>query len=197
MQTKARLMNVDEFRAFTELEDNRDKNFELRQGEVIEVPSPKKYHAMIVAQIIGLWFMYMKLNNITGTIIGDNLDHHLGNDSVLKPNVGYTSAAREPAIPGYPQVAPDLVVEIESPSNTLEKFKDKMKVYFEHGTQIVWLVYPKSKEIYVYERTNVIGKPKITPLNADDVIDGGNVLPGFSAKVSDFFPDVKLEEDAL
>jgi Uma2 family endonuclease len=197
MQTKTSSMTVAEFHAFTALPQNANKNFELLQGEVLEVPSPKKYHAMIVVRIAALLYLYMEANNVAGSVIGDNLDHQLGEENVLKPDVGFTSLAREAAVPAYPTIAPDLVVEVVSPSNTLHEFNAKMKIYFEHGTQLVWLVYPESKTVHVYERTEILEKPHIFILTVDDVIEGGNVLPGLKIQVGKFFPALPLKDDAL
>jgi Uma2 family endonuclease len=197
MQTRTRTMTVEEFRAFTELPENRDKDFELLEGEVIEVPSAKQYHMLIVTEIIFLIKLFLKTHNLTGLVVGDNLDHELGSETVLRPDVGYTSAEREPIVLAYPNIAPDLVIEVVSPSNTLEEFKAKMRVFFEHGTRLVWLVYPKDRTVTVYERTENIDKPAIHSLTATDTITGGDVLPGFTAKVSDFFPTLPLADDAL
>jgi Uma2 family endonuclease len=198
MQTRTRTMTVAEFRAFTELPENRDKDFELLEGEVIEVPSAKKYHMLVVGRIYVLLYMFLELNKIEGTVVADSLDHILGETSILKPDVGFTSMAREPVIPAYPTIAPDLVVEVVSPSNTMEEFAAKMQVFFAHGTRLVWLVYPKTKIVHVYERQQSAEKSDtFTILNADDTITGGEVLPGFTAKVSDFFPNLPLADDAL
>jgi Uma2 family endonuclease len=197
MQTRTRTMTVAEFRTFTELPENRDKDFELLEGEVIEVPSPKEIHAWIVGEIAFLLRLFLRTQGIEGTVYHDNLDFVLSQNIVLKPDVSYTSAARKPKLLDYPVVAPDLVVEVVSPSNTLEEFEAKMKNYFEHGTQVVWLVYPKTRTIHVYVRGEILEKPTMFILTTDDTITGGDALPGFTAKVSDFFPNLPLADDAL
>lgn len=195
MQTKTRLMTVDEFRAFTELPENKDHRFELLQGEVIAVPSPKEVHAWIVYRIGLLLGLFLTTHGIDGTVYGDNLDFILGENIVLKPDVSYTSAARKPKLQDYPTVAPDLVVEVVSPSNTADEMLAKIQIFFQYGAQLVWLVYPKSKTVQIYTLGETPEKPNSITRMAGDLIDGGTVLPGFSAKVSDFFPPASLQGD--
>jgi Uma2 family endonuclease len=83
-------------------------------------------------------------------------------------------------------VAPDLAVEVFSPSNTGPEMQQKADVYFKMGVRLVWVVYPKSRAIHVYTSpTTVIIK------RDGDELDGGDVLPGFTLEVSDLFGDVK------
>jgi Uma2 family endonuclease len=79
----------------------------------------------------------------------------------------------------------DLAVEVISPSNTRREMERKLGDYFAAGVAIVWLVYPKSREVVVYSSpTNAAA------LRGDDVLDGGSLLPGFSVRVEQLFADL-------
>ena len=77
---------------------------------------------------------------------------------------------------------PELAVEILSPKNTRAEMDRKRREYFNGGTKIVWQVYPKTKTVRVY--TSIT---KYTELGADDTLDGGAVLPGFSLSIRRWF----------
>ena len=79
-------------------------------------------------------------------------------------------------------VAPDLVVKVISPGNTAEEIEVKTQEWFDFGVRMVWLVYPKTKRVHVY--TTPV---RSILLSADGLLEGGDVLPGFSVKVSAFF----------
>jgi Uma2 family endonuclease len=197
MQTRARTMTVEEFRAFTDLLENRDKDFELLEGEVMLFPSHKEIQALVIARVAGNLFMFMNSNGIDGLLVASRLDHILGNSNVLRPHAGYTIKSRDRTEEDYPTVAPDLVVEVVQSAYTLYKFHSRMRVFFAHGTRTIWLIYPKTQELWEFRRGENPEKPLITIFLAEDTITGGDVLPGFTAKVSEFFPDLPLADDAL
>lgn len=85
--------------------------------------------------------------------------------------------------------APDLVVEILSPSNTKKEMDDKLKEYFKAGVRLVWYVDPEKRTAEVYTSpTNV------EQLDADGILDGRDVLPGFKLKIKDWLDKVPREE---
>jgi Uma2 family endonuclease len=83
---------------------------------------------------------------------------------------------------GYLPLAPDLAVEILSPSNTAAEMARKLADYFGHGTRLVWLVDPDAREITVHAAGAI---PRL--LRDADTLDGGDVLPGFSTPVAALF----------
>lgn len=101
------------------------------------------------------------------------------------PDVSFVSKAR--VVTAHPDdyyfQAPDLAIEIVSPSErTLDTFA-KINDYLEAGTQQVWLVIPKSKQIIVRTQTD------IDVYGIDDILPGGDTLPGFNMALIDVFKD--------
>ena len=83
---------------------------------------------------------------------------------------------------GFARLAPDLAVEIVSPSNTHSEIHDKVSDYLDAGSRLVWVVEPHGRTVTVYR-----SRDDIRILTSEQEIDGGEVLPGFRAPVSEFF----------
>lgn len=82
----------------------------------------------------------------------------------------------------FPRLAPDLVVEVLSPSDRTSDVVVKLEMYQEAGVPLIWLVDPEKTTI------TVIASGKSTKvLQSGDTLDGGDVLPGFSVPVAEIF----------
>lgn len=78
-----------------------------------------------------------------------------------------------------PEGAPDLAVEVISPSNTPREIDDRISDYFAAGCQRVWIVYPEEREVYIH------GLAGVTRRRGTDSLEDPELLPGFSTKVSE------------
>jgi Uma2 family endonuclease len=111
--------------------------------------------------------------------------------SVRGPDVAFVSRERLPdgRFPAavYPAIAPDLAVEVLSPGNTKGEMSRKRIEYFHSGVRLVWMVDCADRSVAVYTSPSAV-----RVLAADDTIDGGDVLPGFTNPVADFFADLDL-----
>jgi len=180
MAIKAPPMTAEEFEKFSLLRENANRRLELIGGEVIELVSNQK-SGRIALQIGHLIKSYLDQHPI-GYATPPDSGYRVGADRYL-PDIGYVSKARQP-IPSdeaYNPLAPDLAVEVISPTDETGEVVAKTNGYVLAGTT-VWLVYPKRKEIHVY----VPGQP-IKKLGIDDTLAGGAILPGFTAKLADIF----------
>ena len=107
----------------------------------------------------------------------------IGPDTVRAPDVSWIAPGRIPAgTTGYPNLAPDLAVEVKSPSNSRPELRRKAEMWLSFGTRLVWVADPDTTTITVY-------RPSADPvdLGEDDTIDGGDLLPGFTAPVWSLF----------
>lgn len=98
-----------------------------------------------------------------------------------RPDVSFVSFERWPSrvVPDVDawEMIPSLAVEIVS-KNTAERVQAKIKEYFQHGVSLVWVVYPRQRQIQVFDG------PKTSRILDDaDALDGGKVLPGFQLPV--------------
>ncbi len=85
-----------------------------------------------------------------------------------------------------PQVVPDLVVEVLSRGNTSKEMARKLDEYFRAGVRVVWYVDPKRRTVRVYA-----GRDRSVLLHEDQSLDGGEVLPGFSLSIREWFAEAR------
>jgi Uma2 family endonuclease len=106
-------------------------------------------------------------------------------DTVRCPDVGFISNEHLAAlgdIPGYFPGAPDLVVEIVSPNDRYTELAEKVAEWMAHGARLVFVVDPRRKTVDVHRP----GQPTRT-LGMNDVLDGEDVVPGWSLAVRGLF----------
>jgi len=110
-----------------------------------------------------------------------------------RPNVAFVSYARWPTAfvarePAW-NVVPDLAIEIVSPTNLAEEIDRKITDYFQAGVRLVWVFYPDSGRVYVYQSPTLV-----SILERADTLDGGEVLPGFRLPVTQLYEAVTKPE---
>jgi Uma2 family endonuclease len=105
-----------------------------------------------------------------------------------RPDVSFIPASLWPgnltrdSDPPALELVPSLAVEVISPSNTAAEIEDKRKEYFEAGVKVVWVVYPTSQTIHVYNSPD-----ECRVISENGILDGGAAIPGFQVKVADLF----------
>ncbi len=104
-------------------------------------------------------------------------------DTVLAPDVAWFAPGRsQRGIRGYPEIIPDLAIEIKSPGNSWPEITAKAYVWLNCGSQQAWDADPLTATITVY----CLNTAPVT-LGKDDVLDGGELLPRFSIPVRQLF----------
>ena len=88
-------------------------------------------------------------------------------------------------------VMPNLVVEVASPTDDAEDLLAKAHEYLRGGAELVWVVYPRVRQLYAYSSVNVA--PRI--FTEADTLDAGTVLPGFSVPMAGLFPALSAEPE--
>lgn len=96
-----------------------------------------------------------------------------------RPDVAFVSTTRWPldrALPGTGDwdVVPDLAVEVISPNDVFKDVLAKLREYFRHGVQVVWVIAPEEQQVYVYDSST-----HVHILTIQDELTGGEVVPGF------------------
>lgn len=85
-----------------------------------------------------------------------------------------------------PQLVPELAVEVLSESNTRAEIERKLQEYFRAGSQLVWLVDPDTRSVDVYTAPD-----QFISLHEGDVLEGGELLPGFELPLDHLFARVQ------
>jgi Uma2 family endonuclease len=175
-----RLMTAEEMLALPD-----EVRAELVDGVLVMVPPAGGEHGWINIRLIGMLYPWVTERGL-GELFDSSTAFILRRspDLVRAPDVAFVSAARVPRpIPkGGLELAPDLAVEVLSPSNTAGEINRKLGDYFGHGTSAVWIVDPEHRTVTVYA-------PPAAPrlLREDETLDGGEVLPGFETPVAALF----------
>jgi Uma2 family endonuclease len=175
-------MTVAEFERMLDPEDG--SKLELVRGEVVIMPPAKGKHGVCcqrIGRFLGNHVDPTRLGWVTTNDTGVVLER--GPDTVRGPDVAFWSIKRQPEMPeGCFLIPPDLAVEVLSPDDRRSDVRAKIKDYVFYSVPLVWLVDPETRTVTVYR-----GTMRGVELDESDTLDGGDVLPGFSCKVSDLF----------
>ena len=105
--------------------------------------------------------------------------------TVRIPDVSFVRADRVPPLHDQFQflaLAPDLVVEVVSPSDRSNEVMEKVREYLDAGVRLIWVVHPEQRMVTVFTPDHVARL-----LYEEDTLEGGDVLPGFAIPVADLF----------
>jgi Uma2 family endonuclease len=163
------------------LPENKDKHLEFIGGEIVEVVS-NNFASKISARILAKISNHVEAHDL-GHVTGADGGYNVSGERYM-PDVGFISKKRQPksSHDTWNPQAPDLAVEVVSPTDRTKPITDKVANYLSAGT-LVWYVYPDDQEVKVYEP----GQP-VKTLGLNDVLDGGKVLPDFTLALKDIFP---------
>ena len=149
--------------------------------EKVPTGDPHALVVVMIATILNLFVGPRNLGGIRGGEPGYLLE--VGPDTVRAPDVSWIAPGRIPAgATGYPNLAPDLAVEVKSPSNSHPELRRKAEMWLSFGVRQVWVADPDTTTITVYRHD---AEP--VELGEDDTIDGGDLLPDFTAPVWSLF----------
>ncbi len=157
---------------------------ELIRGSVVWRMCSEAPQAEAMTRTMFVLASYVYDHNYGDLSAGDP-GYHLEHDpdTVRATDIAWFAPGRlTERVQGYPELAPDLAVEVKSPSNSDPEMADKATMWLSYGSQQVWVEDPERATVTVF-------RPNMAPvtLGEDDVLDGGDLLPGFSAPVWSLF----------
>ena len=128
-----------------------DKRYELLDGELIMVPVPNLKHQTVQLKLTMRLGLFIE-NRALGTLFTPVCDVMLSETDVVQPDLLFVSREREHLLSGGQNVqgAPDLVVEILSPSTAERDRSDKRVLYGRHGVMEYWLVDPMAETVQIH-----------------------------------------------
>jgi Uma2 family endonuclease len=183
--TQAKLLTAEEFFLLPKPEDGSQQ--ELVKGEIITMPPPGGMRGVSCSKVdCKIGYHIDSPGGPGGTLVCNDAGFITSRkpDSVRGPDVSYWSKERLKEVPvGYIEIAPDMLVEVLSPSNTSKQIRTKIKEYFARGVRLIWVVAPEDRTLTIY-RTPDEGRV----LHETATVMGEDVLPGFSCRVSDLLP---------
>ncbi|HZR15973.1 MAG TPA: Uma2 family endonuclease [Verrucomicrobiae bacterium] len=159
--------------------------YELLNGRLIMSPVPANHGAICVRLIllIGAFVQRHKLGEVYDSSTGFRTSESI----LLSPDVSFVSKATLKKVFRGPDKflrgAPDLAIEVLSPSDRTQLIHKKLDLYFEHGTRLVWIVNWKLHQVHIYRPDSISA---VTQSN--DLLSGDEVLPGFKCRLHQIFP---------
>ena len=177
MVTALKLITAEELLAMPRGEGRR---YELLRGVLVEKMPTGDPHRIAVFRIATALGNYVEANDYGEGGAGEpGYRLERDPDTVRAPDVVWIAPGRiPPGTQGYPELAPDLAVEVKSPGNSYAELAAKAGMWLSYGSREVWVADPERVTITVY-------RPYQEPLTLgeDDTLEGGDLLPGFSTPV--------------
>lgn len=172
---------IEEFEAFLAEVPERERRYELVDGEIIEKAMPTDEHSLTNGVFIGELYVYSRANGIG--LPGPEHRFRFPGENSRIPDIAMIIDPNVPIITkGASLRLPDIIVEVKSPDDTYDEMRERARFYIANGVRIVWLVFPRAKIVEVY-RPNLPSEI----LTVDDAVNGYDVLPGFSFPVTRLF----------
>jgi Uma2 family endonuclease len=162
-----------------------DGRYELFAGEPRERVSPNYDHYRITGRLNGFLFVFVNERGIGDIGPEPHIVFEVEPDTVLVPDLAFYLAERAPEPgnrTGLIRVVPDLVIEVLSPDNTAEEIDAKVQIYLRAGVPLVWVFNPRRRSATIYGADGTIRH--VLP---GGVLDGGDVLPGFTLAIDRIF----------
>ncbi len=183
-KTPSRLMTAHEL---LEMERVPGKRYELIRGVLTEKEVPTGHpHGMVVSNSHGNLFLYTMSTGYGDLITGEpGYKLESDPDTVRAPDIAWFAPGRiPPGTTGFLELTPDLCIEVASPSNSRSDrlLSDKARMWLDFGAREVWVLNPEDTSVTRYRP----GQPTVT-LDEDDVLDGEELLPGFSVPAWQLF----------
>jgi len=173
--------------AFMALPDDGSR-YEIVNGVLVNMGNSGIEHGYI-ASILNILVGGYVLSHKLGIICDSSTAFKMKAGNKRAPDLSFVSKTRLQGIKrlpkGFFEGAPDLAVEVISPSNTFEELHDKIVEYFENGCRLVWVIHPDEQSVMVYYHPRPDRLLKIT-----DILDGEEVIPGFTLPVADLFAEL-------
>lgn len=163
-----------------------DKSTELVRGNLV-VKEPAGYrHGLVIARLARELANHVEANHL-GQILGAETGFTLFRDpdTVRAPDVGFVRRGRvpHPAPTGFAELAPDLVVEVLSPTDRAGDVLAKVGDWLEAGVRLVWVVDPDARVARIYRPD---GREAV--IAAGEALDGEDVVPGFRCPLTAVLP---------
>lgn len=178
---KPQLLTAEDFWLLPESETRRS----LVRGEVIETMPPGGQHGVIASELdfrLKAW-----ARSGPGGAVGVESGFVLRRnpDTVRGPDVFFVRADRilEAGVPeAFWEIPPDLAVEVVSPGESAEEVREKVRDYLDAGTPLVWVVYPRTREVIVHTPDGMAHT-----YGSTDALEQFDALPGFTCAVAELF----------
>jgi Uma2 family endonuclease len=159
------------------------KRYEIIEGELFVIPSPVRPHQRAVTRLTSYLSVFVRENDL-GEVFVAPFDVVFSRFDVVEPDLLYVSRGRRSVLTEKNvQGAPDLVVEVLSPTTAGTDRTIKLKLYARYGVQEYWIIDPYGPSAEIYRRQERGFEP-VRTLGATDSLTSP-LFPGFSLPLRD------------
>jgi len=155
-----------------------ENRYELVRGELVMMSPAGVRHGKFAARLVRAIGSYIEEHELGEAYTAEpGFELEAEPLTIRAPDVAFVRRERIPPEgepEGFWAIAPDLVIEIISPSETARQVHEKVADYLRAGTQLLWLIYPASQTVMEYRPPMEARR-----LTSEDDLDGGDVVPGF------------------
>ncbi|HZS87397.1 MAG TPA: Uma2 family endonuclease [Chloroflexota bacterium] len=168
-----------------------DYRYELVEGRLVKMSPTYGAHGRRTSDLhvaLALHVRQHQLGVLTSAETGFNLTRPgERRETVLAPDIAFIRMENAPLVDveEFPRLAPDLAVEVASPTDSRRRMGEKARRWLERGVRLVWVVWPRRREIDIWEP----GAQSPRTLTAADTLDGGSVVAGFAIPVAQVCPE--------
>jgi Uma2 family endonuclease len=170
-----------------------DLPHELRRGVLRVVTPASSAHGAVITRLLVALGQQVYSHGL-GALFTEATGFLLERDpdTLLCPDIAFVAKERLPAgglEPRFLEVAPDLAVEVLSPSDRPAAVRAKIADYLKLGVRAVWVVDLARRTVRIHSRAG--RRTSEALLAEDDTLDGGEVVPGFRCRIADLFADLR------
>lgn len=180
--TPDRPLTIEEFERLPEEDEYR---IELVRGRVVREPRPAALHAWVLGRLTTTLSSHVDRDRLGYVFADVGVELATEPRSVRGPDLAFVTAERLPNGPparGFLKVAPDLCVEVVSPSNSSAEIQEKVLDYLDAGVRLVWVVHPGQRTVTAYRSGGEVRVYRGSEELRDDA-----VLPGLRLRTDELF----------
>lgn len=169
--------------------------YELVDGRLVRLPGSGSKASRIAMYLGSVLLAYARPRKL-GSVSGPDGEYDLtpagaSLGTALIPDVAFVRAGRLEQLRSkeanaIPHLAPDVVAEVASPSQSQPAMAAKAQLYLAAGVRLVWIIWRDAEQVDVWRRGS---DAPVATLTASDMLDGLDVAPGFTHPVADLFSE--------
>jgi Uma2 family endonuclease len=157
---------------------------EVSYGRLVREPQPGDQHGEISAELTAILVNYLAEHRVGRIRTASGYVLRRAPLVIRAPDISFLCENRLPREKQSDlfEGAPDLVIEIISPSNSASDLQEKIAEYLDAGTQLVWVVYPKTRSVAIHQPNG-----EVRVLGSSETLTAPSLLPGFEMPIARFF----------